>query len=94
MGMEIIAEVFPVRITEIPKLYAYRLNVKGDISTVGGKLSYRLRKTFSGHWVWTAGRVLTDTRQEATKVMEVVRELWNEQPKVFGNLLDVVEDVD
>lgn len=92
MGFEITTEVFPVRITDVTKLYAYRLNIKGDISTVGGKLSYRLRKTFPGHWVWTAGRILTDTRQEVAKIMEVVRELWNEQPKIFGNLLDIVED--
>ena len=53
-GTEVFTEIFPVRKSEIPRLFGYNLQVRGgDFSTIGGKLSYRLRKKFSGHWVWT-----------------------------------------
>ena len=38
----ILTEVFPVNVGNLPRLYAYRLDATGDLSTIGGKLSYKL----------------------------------------------------
>jgi len=90
---EVFTEVFPVRVPEMPKLFAYNLQVKGgDLSTIGGKLSYRLRRKFLGHWVWTGNRVITDTPQDSAGIMKVVEDLWREQPDVFRSLHEVRQD--
>jgi hypothetical protein len=89
----IFIEVFPVRTEAFPKLFAYRLDTQGgDVSTIGGKLAYRLRRTFPGYWVWTSRRVVTDSPQDATAMMCVVEDFWREQADVFGALQEVVED--
>jgi len=57
-----LVEVFPIKEETIPKLSSYVLvtQSRGDISSIGGKLSYRLRKKYPGHWVWTGNRIVTD----------------------------------
>ena len=53
-GIDIFAEIFPVQLGALPRLFSYKLDIRGgDFSTIGGKLSYRLRKKFPGHWIWT-----------------------------------------
>jgi len=92
-GIEVFTEVFPVRIAEMPKLFAYSLAVKGeDLSTIGGKLSYRFRRKFPGHWVWTGNRLLTDNPQDSAEIMKVVEELWHEQGDIFRSLHEVKQD--
>ena len=92
-GIKVFTEIFPIRVPEMPRLFAYNLQVKGgDLSTIGGTLSYRLRRKFSGHRVWTGGRLLTDAPQDSTGIMKVVEELWREQPDVFKSLHEVRED--
>ncbi len=86
-------ELFPVQTIALPKLFAYRLDVGGeDVSTIGGKLSYRLRKTFKGHWVWTSNRIVTDTPQTQDEIKPVVENLWREQPNIFKDLREVRQD--
>lgn len=49
------SEVFPVNISAIPELHAYEVELAGSteqLNKVGGKLAYRLKKKFGGHWVW------------------------------------------
>ncbi len=83
-------EVFPVRTSLLPDLSAYRLDVKGgDYSTIGGKLAYRLKKIFSGHWAWAGGLIVTDTPQEINEIMKVVNTLWSEQAETFKGLRTV-----
>lgn len=92
--IDMFTEIFPVQLGVLPRLSAYKLDIRGgDFSTVGGKLSYRLRKRFPGHWVWTNGQLLTDTYQDKAEIMRVVEELWHEQPSIFRGLVDVLENV-
>lgn len=92
-GIDMFVEIFPVQLDALPRLFTYKLDIRGgDFSTIGGKLSYRLRKRFPGHWVWTGGRLLTDSPQDGTDIMKIVEELWREQPGVFRGLVRVVED--
>lgn len=87
-------EIFPVIPSSLPAIFAYRLELNrgADASTIGGKLSYRLKKTFDGHWAWAGGFVITDTAQEVSEVMKVVKTLWSEQPDTFKGLRSVAMD--
>lgn len=85
----VFTEIFPVDPTTIPALFAYRLNTTGNTSTIGGKLSYRLKRTFDGHWAWAGGLIVTDSPQETDAIMQVVSTLWSEQPETFKNLRGV-----
>lgn len=92
-NLQIFAEVFPVQTTTLPQLLAYKLDVGGgDVNTIGGKLSYRLRKKLQGHWVWTSNRLLTDAPHSQEEITKVVEELWAEQPDVFKDLQGVTQD--
>ena len=89
----ILTEVFPIKVESVPRVSAYRLEMGGgDLSTVGGKLSYRLKREFQGHWVWTGGRITTDCPREGTSIMNVVETLWTEQPEIFRGLQNVYID--
>ncbi|MGQ9889181.1 MAG: Piwi domain-containing protein [Aggregatilineales bacterium] len=85
-------EMFPINRERIPNLSAYRLNTTGDTSKtsrIGGKLSYRLRRVFGGHWAWADGFIVTDAPQETDAIMQVVNTLWSEQGETFKNLRGV-----
>lgn len=91
--MKLIAEVFPVPASAIPRLHAWRLDLRGgDAATIGGKLSYRLRKALGGHWAWTSWRIVTDSDATPESVNGVVSALWKEQPEAFKGLRQVVPD--
>ena len=79
-------EIFPIKIDSMPTLYAYKIDTKGNTSTIGGKLAYRLKKTFAGHWAWANNLIVTDSPQEDEKIMDVVKALWSEQPDTFKYL--------
>ncbi len=87
-------EVFPIEVEKLPELTAYSLEVgsSGDASRIGGKLSYRLRKRFSGHWVWTVGKIITDQPQTEEEIKKFIEELWREQPDIYTNLIAVRKD--
>ncbi len=92
-GHETIVEVFPVETGSLPTLKAYAIDVKGDdTSTVGGKLAYRLRKALHGHWIWSKGRLLTDTSPVQRDIDKVVDDLWSEQPEAFKHLRKISPD--
>lgn len=92
---QLFVEVFPIQTSTLPRIFAYKIDTGGgDASTIGGKLAYRLRRKFKGHWVWTSNRVVTDAQQPPNEIMSVVEELWREQPDVFKDLKDVKYDPD
>jgi len=86
-SMKLFVEMFPVATSKLPKFYAYQLDIgNGDKSTIGGKLAYRLKRTFGGHWAWAGFHVVTDNLQDNASVMKTVEELWREQPDTFKGL--------
>lgn len=91
--MTLITEVFPVAKEAIPQLFAWRLDLRGgDAATIGGKLSYRLRRSLGGHWVWTCWRLVTDLQATPESVQAIVADLWKEQPETFKALRQITAD--
>jgi hypothetical protein len=79
-------EIFPIDESRVGDLYAYKLDAKSDLSKIGAKLVYRLKKKFPGHWAWTNNLVVCDAPQEPSAIMKVIEALWEEQPDTFQNL--------
>lgn len=80
-------EIFPVKQDTLPTLHSYQLEIKGgDFATIGGKLAYRLGRSFEGHWAWAGNLIITDIPRNPTDVMSIVETLWVEQPEIFRSL--------
>lgn len=76
-------EVFPVKQENIGPLSAYKLILKANNESertalerkIGGKLTYRLGGILPGIWVWSNGRVITDTPAHPIKLVMQIEEL-------------------
>jgi len=90
----IFIEVFPVNISALPPLFAYKLITGNkETSKVGWKLSYRLKAEFSGHWVWSEERIIGDKLISNNEVMRIIQILWQEQTDIFRDLQGVQQDL-
>jgi hypothetical protein len=78
--MTLFTEVFPVAPEAMPSILAWRLDGRGDMATMGGKLSYRLRKDLGGRWVWSSFRLWCDFDADPKKVTTVISTMWKEFP--------------
>lgn len=88
-----LVELFPIRPDSIPRLYGYRLELgKSNEFLIGGKLSYRIRNEFPGHWVWTDEHLVTDTFQKSELISHFIEKLWEKFPKDFAQLQKVIYD--
>jgi hypothetical protein len=89
----ILVEVFPINSRAIPMLTSYHPDVQGNnLSMVGGKLAFRLQKTFPGHWIWSHPWIITDNPQPVEAIQAVIETLWQEQPDVFQYVYGVRHD--
>jgi hypothetical protein len=89
----LLVEIFPIRHKSISPLVAYKVDISGgNLATIGGKLSYRLRRKFGKHWVWTAGHILTDAPQSQGEIDKFVENLWQEDPATYRYLISVKLD--
>ncbi|MEM5811104.1 MAG: Piwi domain-containing protein [Candidatus Aenigmatarchaeota archaeon] len=83
----LLTEIFPIKTSSLPKLYGYKLDIgKIDSFTIGGKLSYRLGKKFSGNWLWTSSHVVTDSFIDNNTIKTFIEQLWKELPDIFSDL--------
>ncbi len=90
----IFTEVFPINLSALPTLYTYKLITGNkDISTIGGKLSYRLKVEFGGHWIWSEKRIVGDQLISDHKITKIVENLWQEQADVFRNLQGIKQEL-
>lgn len=95
-------EIFPINTSLIDRLQkelsAYRLIVSqgNDVSAIGGKLSYRLKNNFSGHWYWGKRkyRLITDNYKPEQDILKCIEELWTSQPQIYRNLQDIKHDAE
>ncbi|BBC24228.1 Piwi domain-containing protein [Pseudanabaena sp. ABRG5-3] len=88
-------EVFPINLSTLPTLYAYKLIIgNNDISTIGWKFAYRLRAELGGHWVWSENKIVGDKLVSDLEIKNIVEVLWQEQPEVYRNLQGLKQDTD
>ena len=88
-------EVFPINVSALPKLYAYKLITGSkNISTIGWKFAYRLKTEFGGHWVWSENKIVGDKLISDLEIKKVIEVLWKEQPDVYRNLQGLKLDID
>ena len=84
------SDFFPIQSDRLSQLYAYKIVGTDNVNTVGGKLSYRLRKNLSGNWVWSNYKLISDTQKSEADFQEVLSTLRKNEPNTFGNLHKVV----
>jgi hypothetical protein len=95
------SEVFPIQLDALPEVTAYRLSFHTAVSAteraalerkMGGKLTYRLRNSFGGMWVWVAGHVITDMPPNPVKLLMVLDQARREQASLYKGLDGLEED--
>ncbi|GAB4427900.1 MAG: hypothetical protein Kow0031_08000 [Anaerolineae bacterium] len=92
--MVLFAEIFPVNVSKLPQLSAYRLTLTGSLSAneIGGKLSYRFLNKFGGHWYWDSEHecLLTDVPISDEQIRRALEELWKEADTIFQQNLEMI----
>src|SRR5262245_50690756 len=92
-SQSLFVEVFPVNVSALPPLTAYRIAVsKGSPDEIGAKLAARLSEVASGCWVWVGERLLTDSALNPVKLLMTIDQIRADEPKSFGSLEVVEED--
>ena len=79
-------DVFPVDKTAVPTIYVYEPDTSENRMAISGKLSYRLRKEFGGHWTANSGRILSDKSVTEQQLNDFLRQLWKSNKAPLGNV--------
>ena len=92
LNSKLFSDFFPIQTDKLPPLYAYEIiGLGGDKKdSVGGKLSYRLRKMLSGNWVWSNHKLISSTQKSEVEFREMLSMLRKNEPDTFGNLHKVI----
>ena len=86
-GPRLLVELFPLKLECLPPLFAYQLDLgSGDANTVGGKLGFRARRIFGGHWAWAGRIVASDQNVDPERLSEFLGQLWKDQPETYHGL--------
>lgn len=94
-------EVFPVVTTSLPRLSAYRLVLRENVSQaergeaerrIGGKLTYRIRSVLGGAWTWLGGRVVTGSTPNPVNLMMAIDETRRSGGTLYKDLDGIEED--
>lgn len=93
------SETFRIDTESLPELHAYDLQINRNsesIHSVGGKLAYRLKSQFGGHWVWDRAtwRVIGDLPITELQIAHTLTGLWADQDETFHGLQNIVFDQD
>ncbi len=83
----LISDIFPVRYESLPKLYKYEINTTDNKNSVAGKLAYRLKKMYHGHWASSFGNVISDKNLSLEEINKTLNELWKDNNSQFKNLI-------
>lgn len=80
MSANLYVDMFPVNIASIPPLFAYNIKaISNDLSSVGGKLAYRLKNKFGGNWIWCNGKIISDKEITEDDLHIHLKELWEKE---------------
>ncbi|MFQ3579942.1 MAG: Piwi domain-containing protein, partial [Bacteroidales bacterium] len=73
----LLIDIFKVNTEAIPPLFAYQIIAAEDnLSALGGKLAYKLKKSFNGVWIWCSGYLITDTNVSNKSLDDYLKYLW------------------
>lgn len=90
----ITTDVFRVKKEAIPQIYAYESDTSENKISISGKLAYRLRKEFGGHWTANYGKILSDEQVTEQQLNEFLKRLWKTNTLPFGNVRAIRKDSD
>jgi hypothetical protein len=79
-------DIFPVEKAAVPPINAYELDTSENSISISGKLAYRLRKQFGGHWSANYGRILSDKPVTDQQLNDFLRQLWKSNNVSFRNV--------
>ena len=79
-------DIFPVEKAAVPPINAYALDTSENSISISGKLAYRLRKQFGGHWSANYGRILSDKPVTDQQLNDFLRQLWKSNNVSFRNV--------
>lgn len=92
---DLFIELFPIETATLPPLTIYQLRMKDekkDPNSIGGKLAFRLNRTFPGRWVWVCGTLLTDTPVSPVQ-MDITLDIMRGQvPELYEEVQAIEED--
>lgn len=92
--IDLFTEIFPLELSALPPLAAYRLevDVDGDLPTIGAALAERLMRAYPGQWWWADERLVTDQPRTAIELMITLDILREEQPDLYLYVDTIEED--
>ncbi len=79
-------DIFPVEKAAVPTINTYELDTSGNKISISGKLAYRLRKEFGGHWTANYGRILSDKSVTEQQLNDFLMQLWQSNTVPLGNV--------
>ncbi len=85
----LVSDIYAVRKDDLPKLYAYEVNTTDNRNSIAGKLAYRLKKKYPGHWTSLFGTVISDRSLSQDELQEFLNSLWGISNSPFKNLIEV-----
>lgn len=82
----LITDIFPINNKALPELFAYEINASGNRTSIAGKLAYRLKKRFKGHWSSSGSRIISDMKLDESQIKEFLSDLWKSKDLLYGTL--------
>ena len=93
MPDDLFIEVFPIDPESLPLFYAYQVTFRDSSHlSYGGKLAYRLSRTFPGTWIWHEQRLITDALVSTVQMDIALDVLRTQVPELYGKLESIDED--
>lgn len=91
---DLLIELFPIETQRAPRLTAYAVAFEDEAAAqrAGKPLARRLTRSFSGRWVWSNFRLLTDTPASAAQLAISLDVMRHDAPDLYGTLQDITED--
>ncbi len=93
---DLFIELFPIETASLPPLTLYQVvlnDEKKDPGSIGGKLAFRLNRTFPGRWVWANGVLLTDTPVSPVQMDITLDILRGQMPELYNDVKAIEEEL-
>jgi ribosomal protein S6 len=83
-------DMFPINERVLPEIYLYEIETSENKNSISGKLAYRMKKEFKGHWASSNyGRIITDISVDEIGMNEFLKKLWQTKNILFNNVRNI-----